>query len=400
MNFPFFVARRYLFSKKSTNIINILSILSLLGVLLSTAALVIVVSVFNGFEKQIVDSYNPISPDIRIEPRKGKTFRNDTLLAEKIERLEQVAQVLPVVSERVILEFEGRILIANALGVSKAVENVYAIDSLMREGAFYTTYEEKEYVVMGYPLAARLQMNLFSVEPLAIYALKSGRIKSTNLSQAFRKRYIRPAGYFDGYPEFSAENIFISFSFAQELFQLQNRISYWDLKLEIEANQGEVVKEIAKLVGDEFVVKTRFQLNETLFRMLKIEKFFVFVTLAIIFLIAAFNIVGALSMIISDKREDAMLLERLGATTQLTTRIFMMESLLIATLGTFFGLLLGLFFCMLQSRYGIVVMHMSSTSLPFPVVVRFADILLVLVVSLSIGFFIAIVTVKQIVKSK
>lgn len=399
MNFTLFIAKRYLFAKKSTNIINILSILSLVGVLLSTATLVIVIAGFNGLEQQILDAYNPISPDIRITPFKGKIFARDKRLETNILSIPGVEQVLPVISERVVLEFEERIVLANALGVPKSVTKVYALDSLIAGGAFYTEYADENYVVLGEGLASRLQMGLFAVKPLTIYALKRGRMSTSNLANSFSKRYVRPAGYFDGYPEFSANSLFIGFDFAKELFRMEDKISFWDIKVNKGNSVNEVMRKLEELLGAEYVVKNRFQLNETLFRILKIEKFFVFATLALIFLIATFNIVGALSMIISDKKEDTKVLEKLGATPQIIIRIFTLEALLISLIGTFLGLLLGLLLCLLQDKYGLVLMQINTGAFPFPVLISFFDLVLILLITLGIGLLVSVVAVKSIVKS-
>lgn len=398
--FPFFIAWRYFFSKKKKiNIINILSILSLLGILLSTIALIIVVSIFNGFEEQILGAYNPINPDLRIETIQGKSFENDTTIIKKIKEIDKVDFVLPVIKEQVILEFENRILLAYALGISDDFRRIYSIDSLMRGGAFYTKYNNQNYAVLGYPLAAQLRLGLFSDIPFSIYALKRDRVKSVNLSESFNKRYLRPAGYFDGIPEFSSEHLFVDFDFAKKLFHMKNHISFLDLKLKKGANEDKVIKHIKKILGAKFLVKNRFQLNETLFRILKIEKMFVFATLILIFIIASFNIVGALSMIISDKKADISTLEKLGATKPVIVRIFIFEALLIGNVGTFLGVLGGLFFCFLQKKYGFIVMHMSSEDLPFPVVFNYVDILLIILLTVAISFLIAGVVVKKMVSS-
>lgn len=387
-----------MFSKKKTNIINILSLLSVIGVLLSTAALVVVLSVFNGFEEQILAAYNPVSPDVRITAKQGKRFIPDSTLLQKIKKLEGIGLVVPTITERGILQFEDRTAIATVLGLPDAATEIYDFDTLMYSGSFYTQHDGQEFVVLGYPIAAQLQINLFAIEPISVYAAKRGSRSSVQLAQSFKKALLRPAGVYDGDPKFTQEHVIVSYPFAKELFSMGKSISAWEVKTKQGFSNSKVRETLQNLLGDSYVVKERYQLNETLFKMLKMEKFFVFATLAIILLIAAFNIVGSLSMIIIDKKEDIAVLKSMGVSRSLIKRIFVLESLMISLFGAFVGLALGLLVCGLQWKYGFVKMQGSYGSIPFPVSVQWQDVGLISVVVLIMGFLIALFTVRSIPK--
>lgn len=398
MKLPLRIARRYLFSKKKTNVINILSLLSVIGVLLSTAALVVILSVFNGFEDQILAAYNPVSPDMRITAKQGKRFVPDTTLLQKIKQTKDIELVVPVIRERGVLQFKGNMAIATVVGLPDEAAQIYDFDTLMQAGSFYTHYDGQEFVVLGYPIAAQLQTNLFAIDPIAVYAVKRGKRAVIQLSQAFKKELIRPAGVYDGDPKFTQEHVLVSYNFAKDLFSMGESISAWEIKLKNDASYAKIQEHLQTLLGDDYQVKNRYQLNDTLFKMLKLEKFFVFATLAIILLIAAFNIVGSLSMIIIDKKEDIAVLKSMGASTQLVKRIFVLESLMISLFGALVGLLLGLFVSWVQWQYGLVKMQSSYGSIPFPVAVQWQDIGLISFVVLIMGFLIALFTVRSIPK--
>ncbi len=392
------IARRYLFSKKKTNIINVLSLLSVIGVLLSTGALVVVLSVFNGFEEQILNAYNPLSPDIRITSTEGKRFIPDSLLLSKVKETEGVELVVPIIRERGVLQFKEHIALATIIGLPDEAMPIYSLDTLMQSGSFYTHYQGQEFVVLGYPLAAQLHASLFAIEPISIYAAKRGKKAAIQFSNAFNKALIRPSGVYDGDPKFTQEHVFVSYDFARNLFAMGNSISAWEIKTVAGASASDVREQLKELLGAKFEVKERYQLNETLFRMLKIEKLFVFATLVIILLIAAFNVVGSLSMIIIDKKEDIAVLKSMGATTVLIKHIFVAESLMISMFGAVAGLFLGLFVSWGQLYFGWVKMQMSYGAIPFPVLIQWQDIVTVILVVLLMGFLIALFTVRSIPK--
>ncbi len=230
MNLALRIAKRYLFSKKKTNIINVLSLLSVIGVLLSTAALVVVLSVFNGFEEQILDAYNPVSPDIRITSREGKRFVPDSLLLSKIKETEGVEVIVPIIKERGVLQFKEHIAFATIVGLPDEAIHIYNFDTLMQSGSFYTQHQGQEFVVLGYPIAAQLQASLFAITPISVYAAKRGKRAAIQFSNAFNKSLIRPSGVYEGDPKFTQEHVFVSYDFAKKLFAMGNSISAWEIK--------------------------------------------------------------------------------------------------------------------------------------------------------------------------
>ncbi len=401
MPLAFHIALRYLFSKKKTNIINILSLLSVIGVLLSTAALVIILSVFNGFEKQILDSYTTLSPDIKITATSGKRFKPNDKTLSKLKSIEGVQIIIPTIQERAVLQFEDRTTISTILGLPPQGGLLYDFKSLMQGGDFYTQYDNGEFIVLPYQTALELKANLFALSPLHIYAPKRGKIRSSSqLSHSFKKEPIRPSGIYEtGVVDRLGENYaVVSFDFAKRLFSMEETISAWEIKLHKQAKLSSVCQKMRKLLGKNFSVKDRYELNETLFRMIKLEKFFVFATLVIILLIAAFNIVGSLSMIIIDKKEDIAILKSMGATQKTIKKIFVLESLMISIFGAFSGLCLGILVSFLQLKFGFIKMQESYGATPFPIAIHLNDIALISLVVLIIGFLIALFTVRSIPK--
>ncbi|MBS9768241.1 MAG: ABC transporter permease [Flavobacteriaceae bacterium] len=401
MRLAFHIARRYLFSKKKTNIINILSLLSVIGVLLSTASLVIVLSVFNGFEEQILDSYNTISPDVKITAKTGKRFVPDTVLLHKIKQIEGVELVIPTITERAVLQFEDRTAISTILGLTDEGTRIYRFDSLMQGGDFYTHHNGAEFIVLPYEKAEELRANLFALNPIQIYVAKRGKKRSASqLAQSFKKELLRPSGVYDSNvgSRFNDAYALVSYDFAKELFSMGESISAWEVKTQGGVSVEDVCAEIQNIVGDSYVVKDRYQLNETLFRMIKLEKFFVFATLAMILLIAGFNIVGSLSMIIIDKKEDVAVLKSMGATQGMVKQVFVLESLMISLFGAFIGLVLGLLVSWAQWKFQFITMQESYNAIPFPIAIHWEDILLIILLVLLIGFLIALFTVRSIPK--
>lgn len=391
MKLPFFIAGRYLFSKKTTNIINVLSLISFIGILLISCALVIILSAFSGFEKQILDAYNPVNPDIRITAKEGKSFVPDTALLEKIKRLDGVELVVPIIQEKGILRFKENTSIATFMGLPPEGEQIYDFDTLMYAGEFYTSHNGYDFVVVGYPIAVQLQLDLFSLDPMQVYATKRGKRSGMSLQKAFNSENIRPSGVYDADPEFTKEHVVVSFDFAKKLFSMDNRITSWEVKSK-NTNFGSTIKKIKGILGADFEVRNRYELNPTLFKILKVEKLFVFLILALILFIAGFNIVGSLSMIIIDKKNDIGVLQSMGASRRLIKRIFVIESLMISLFGAFFGLAIGLVVSLLQQNYGFI----TYGAIPFPVHIQWGDILLIIGVVLLIGFVIALFTVRSI----
>ncbi len=398
MKFSLRIASRYLFSKKKTNVINILSLLSVIGVLLSTAALVIILSVFNGFEKQILAEYNPISPDISITAKHGKRFVPDATILAKLKQKEGVECVIPVIRERAVIEFQNRTALATLLGIPDEGQQIYDFETLMQSGDFYTHYEGKDFIVLGLPIALQIRANLFAIEPIHIYAAKRGKRSLSQLNNVFKKAALRPAGVYDTDTKIREEQAIVSYDFAKKIFSMGETISAWEIKAKQGFSTVKLRDEIQELLGSAYVVKERYELNATLFRMLKIEKFFVFATLAMILLIAAFNVVGSLSMIIIDKKEDIAVLKSMGATQRIVKQIFVAESLMISLFGAIVGIVLGLVVSGLQWKFEFIRMPENYGYMPFPISVKWQDITLIMLVVIVMGFLVAFFTVRSIPK--
>ncbi len=396
MNLPFFIARKYLLSKKKQHIINIISIISVIGVLVSTAALIIVLSVFNGFQEEIKENYSTISPDLSISKNGSKSFDPDSLLLQKINSLEQVQLATPIIKDHVVLNYNGKQTRATAIGIKKEAFAIYQLEGSLVGGAIYLENKEQDFGLFGTPIAQKINLNLVGVSPVEVYTARKGK-KTTSLTKSFHKKLLHPAGVFFSDPDFSSENIIVSFDFAQNLFDYQNRINFIEIKLQSENDILKIQEELKKLCGTTYTVRSKYELNESLYKMLKIEKLFVFFTLALIFLIAAFNIMGSVSMIILDKKSDIATLQALGASQKLIKSIFIAKAMSITLIGVGAGLIIGLLISWLQQTFEWINLYNDGyTVIPFSVSIQIFDILMVLLLVLIVGFLIAILSVRTI----
>lgn len=400
MRLPFFIARRYLFAKKSHNIINIISLISLVGVATGVMALVIVLSVFNGFDSLIARLYSSIDSDVRILPATGKTFSVATAEFDKIRELKGGAIFSEVLEENALFKYRSKQHIGVVKGVSKNYIYLTGLDTMLIDGEFSLWNGSQPMAVMGQGVAYYLNASLAHFDPLVVYVPKRGKA-TLSLESAFGRKNIMPSGVFAVEQEFDTQYVITPVEFVRSLLAYDSTtVTSVELKVAKGFNPERLKGEVEKILGSNFKVQNRFQQNESLYRTMKSEKFAIGMILTLILIIASFNIVGSLSMLIIEKRKDVETLRSLGADNDLIRKIFLTEGLLISIGGTIIGTLLGLIVCWAQITFKLIKLEGRGSFIvdAYPVDVQLGDIALILLVVLTIGFVAARFPVQMITK--
>ncbi len=389
MNLSLFIAKRYLISKKSHNAINIITFISVAGVCIGTMALIIVLSAFNGISDLVFGLYNTFDPDIKITPKEGKTFIPISSF-EKIKKMDGVAYYTEVLQENALLKYNDKQVIATIKGVSDDFVKMTRIDTVVREGEFILKHDSIDYSVLGYGIARRLNISLTDfMHPLEIYVPKRGNQSYLNPEDAFLIRSVEVSGIFSLNDDFDYRYALIPLSLARELLNRKNELSAIELGIKPDADKGKVQKEIKEILGNRFDIKSRYQQNEVLFKTINSEKWWTFLILAFILVIATFNVIGSLTMLIIEKKKDIQTLMFLGADKYLIRNIFMREGLMITLTGAFSGLLLGLLVCWIQLKFKLVPFSEGFVVDSYPIKIIPMDLAMVFSTVLLIGFFAA-----------
>lgn len=398
--FALWVARRYLFSKKSHNAINVISGISAAGVSIGTAALICVLSVFNGFGTLIQGMFSAFDPDLKISLVEGKTFNVNTPDLLKVKKLGSVAHYAEVIEETALLSFSDRQMPARIMGISENFNKVSSIDSIMYDGSFVLYDGAFQRAVVGIGVANKLGINARVINPLQILAPKrTGKINMVRPESSFNPASAYISGVFVvNQPEYDDQYVLTSLSLARELFEYdENTVSGLEIKVKPTAEIQKTKTEIRKILGERFKVLDRYEQQEDFYKITKMEKWITYLILCFILLIATFNIIGSLSMLILEKKEDIRVLKNLGAGEKLIKRIFLFEGWMISTLGAVFGITLGIIVILLQQHFGFLKLGGDNYVVDaYPVVLLFSDILITFVSVLIMGFLAALYPVKYI----
>ena len=393
MNFPFFIARRYLFSKKSTHAINVISGISVVGVAVATMALVVTLSVFNGFHDMVASFFTSFDPQLKIVPVKGKTVPSDDPLLTKVKQLPQVEVAMECVEDQALAVYKGRQAMVTIKGVEDSFSQLTHINEiLLGDGQFELHAADMFYGIPGIRLAEQLATGYTYDEPIKIFApRREGQLNMANpLDGLVEDELYSPGVLFNvKQSRYDKNYILTDIAFARRVFEQQGMLSALELRLKPGSNFESVKSEIKQIVGDNYYVRDRFEQQDDTFKIMKIEKFIAYIFLTFILMVACFNIIGSLSMLIIDKKDDVVTLRNLGANDRQITRIFLFEGRLISAIGAVVGICLGLMLCWLQQTYGFVKLGSSSGSFvvnAYPVSVHPEDIILVFVTVLVVGF--------------
>lgn len=399
MNVPFFIAKRYLISKKSHNAINIISSISVGGICIGTMALVIVLSGFNGLSDLVQSLYNSFDPDIEITVKRGKTFEMDPRVIQEIKSVEGVVHFTEVMQGNALLKYSDKQSIAIIKGVSPDFTKMSGFDTLVREGDFNLS---KNNVVLGKGLAYILQISTNNlITPLSIYAPKRGNNNSLNPEDGLNELICHPEGLFSINDEFDNQYVIMNIDRARYLLDYKKEeVTSIELGLEKGADVEQIQLKVQKIIGDQYITKNRQQQNELLYKTLKSEKLWVFIILVFILVIATFNVIGSLTMLIIEKKKDISILSSMGADMLLIRRIFLFEGLLITIIGAMSGLILGLLICWIQITFSVVKFGEGYVVDAYPMKIQSTDILIISMVVMLIGLFAAWYPVKIFTKKQ
>ena len=392
MNFSFYIARRYLFSKKSHNAVNIISCISVCGVALATMAMVCTLSVFNGFQDLVSTFFTAFDPELKVMPAVGKVFDGQDPRVLSIRQMPEIEVCSESLEDNAMVQYQGRQVMAVIRGVEDNFDSLTPIDSILfGKGELILHDEVANYAIPGIQLLSALGTGIRFLDPLEVYAPKRGaKVNIANPSTAFTTGNLFSSGltFVVGQEKYDNAYILTSLDFARQLFRYTTEISALNLKLKAGEDVETVKRMLEKRLGKEFVVQDRYEQQEDTFRIMKIEKLVSYLFLIFILLIACFNIVGPLSMLIIDKRNDVMSLRNMGANDRQITRIFLLEGYMISCFGAVSGVVLGILLCFLQQQFGLISLGSSGSFVveAYPVSVHAGDVILILLTVLAIGF--------------
>ena len=400
MNFPLFISRRYFFARKSHNAINVISMISLAGVTIGTMALIIVLSVFNGFDDLIKSLYNSFDPDLKITLAEGKSFVPGDTLLRHLSTDKDIAFYSRVIEENALIKYGKKQYVATIKGVDHNFKKINGLDTMIIDGDYRLEDNHESYAIVGQGVAYYLQIILKGITPMVIYVPKKSASMSLNAAEAFNPRYIFASGIFAIEAENDAKYIIVPLRFAQELLDDTLSVNAIEMKLAAGKNDEKIQQKIQQMVGPKYKVANRYQQKEVFYRIMKYEKWAIFMILSFILMVASFNIVGSLSMLIIEKKKDIATLSSLGADRKLIQRIFLHEGTMISFFGACIGLVLGLLVCWLQMKFGLVKLQGSGSFIinAYPVSVKLTDLILVFITVMGMGYLAALYPVHFIIK--
>ncbi|MBI9061356.1 MAG: FtsX-like permease family protein [Marinilabiliaceae bacterium] len=403
MNLALHIAKRYLIAKKSQNIINVISMISVVGVVTGSMALLVVLSVFNGLNGFIGDLFGAFDPDYKVVPVSGKVFSLDSLDVKALKDTEGVLFISEILEDQALLKFGKRRMPGQVMGVDCYFKQVSGVDSIMVNGPFRLHEKGENQGVLGAMLADQLNVRLNFVSPLAMYVpRRTGSINMMRPESSFNTEYIRPAGFFAvRQNEYDGKYVIVQIDQARKLFDYDSTmVSSLAIKVDPNIDGERLQHDLQKVAGPGVKVLNKEQQHEAFYKMMKVEKLMAFLILSFIMVIAAFNVIGTLSMLIYEKKESIFTLKSMGADRKLVTRIFLIEGWLISLVGVFVGVLVGVLLVWVQQYFGVIKFQGGGTYLmpAYPVKLQLMDVLLVVATVSIIGFLAAWYPVRVIVK--
>ncbi len=399
MNISLYIAKRYLVSKKSNNAINIISWISVIAIAITTGALIVILSAMNGLTGTVASLYNTLEPDLKITIAKGKFFEASPQLISEIKGIDGIKVVSQTLSDKALIKNIDKQTLVSIKGVDDNFNKLTKIDSVIVDG-FYGLSDTSSVnkIILGRGIAGQLQINIREyVNDLSLFSPVKGKNSSLNPEDNLNQLYASPSGLFSINDEFDYQFAFVSLKTAKKLFDEPNKITA--IEIGCDKNKSDKIqKELQQKLGNKFVVKNRYQLNDVLFKTLQTEKLATFIILAFILIIATFNIIGALTMLIIEKRKDIKTLYCMGASIQLIRNIFMREGFLITGIGAGIGLALGLLVCWLQMQFHLVTFGDEFVIPYYPIDIQLNDFIWLFGLIMLIGFFAALYPVRVFTK--
>ena len=393
MNFPFYIARRYLFSKKSTNAINVISGISVVGVAVASMALVVTLSVFNGFHDMVASFFTQLDPQLKITPAKGKTAASNDSTLMRIRQLDEVAVATDVLEDQALAVYGDRQQMVTIKGVDDNYDKLTHIRQILEGDGDYALHAaDMNYGILGLGVAYQLGIGYTYREPLKIYApRREGQINMANLQDGFVEDELYSPGVLFSIKQgkYDKRYIITAIQFTRNLFDRDGELTSLELRLKPGSNFEHVKAKVQEMAGTRFVVRDRYEQQEDTFRIMKVEKLMAYIFLTFILVIACFNIIGSLSMLMIDKRNDVVTLRNLGASDRQIIRIFLFEGRMISAIGAVIGIAIGLLLCLLQQQFGLIGLGSTEGSIvvdAYPVSVHPWDIVVVFFTVLAVGF--------------
>lgn len=373
MNFSQRIAKRYFFSKSTANAINIISGISVLGVAIGTAAMIIILSVFNGFGELITDMFGFFNPDIKVEVERGKFFEEDPELTLALVNMDNVAYVSKTIEEIAFFEYDKNQQAGTIKGVDELYPFINDIDSTVIDGRYYLTPDQTSYAVVGAGMRRQLAINVDNdFEPLMVYMAKRGNVGA--FEDPFKQESLKPMAVFSIQQDFDDQYVLSDLAFAQKLLDLEGQIGAYEIKLKDVGAADETKMKIQALLGDDFKIMTKYEQDAGFLRIMNIEKWISYAILILTFLLVAFNIVGALWMVVLEKKNDMAVFKAMGATDRQVGNIFLYEGLMLCGVGLVIGIVISLIVYYLQINYAIIA---TPNNFAYPISLRMIDFVLI-----------------------
>lgn len=406
MNLSLYIARRYLFSKKSHQVINIISGVAVAGVALATMAMVCTLSVFNGFTDIVARQFTAFDSELKITASNGKTFNRNNENIRKIESLPGIQTATAIIEDKAMIQYGGRQVMATIKGVEENFVQLTEIEhALHGNGSFVLQDSTFSYAVLGAELISNLNCGIYFTTPLEIYAPKRGsRVNITNPAANFKKDYLHSSGlvFVTNQSKYDANYILTSIDFTRKIFaREEGEVSSVELRFKADTDKKQLEKEIKYILGNDYTVENRYEQQKDIFKIMEIEKFISYIFLSFIMLVACFNIIGSLSMLIIDKKKDVETLRALGANDKLITRIFVTEGAMISFAGASLGVILGIIICLAQQHFGLLTFGDAASEFvvsSYPVRLITSDIITVLATVIIVGLFAVALPARTLIK--
>ncbi|MFN4122688.1 MAG: FtsX-like permease family protein [Flavobacteriales bacterium] len=383
MKTALFIARRYFFSRKKHNVINVISAISVVGVSVGTFALIVLLSAFNGLESWVVSLYDAFDSDFKIEAENRKFFATSEIDLNALKNINGIAFITPVIEENGLVRYRDRQHLVTFKGVGNDYNLHTGIDSMIISGSFDLQYGNSPAAVVGAGVAYILSLSTNdSFNPMELYVPRKNAGNTLNPEDAFNNAVLFASGIFQIQPEFDNKYVILPIDFAAPLFERESELSSVEIGLKKGFKSRQIKQKLENVLGPAFVVKNRFEQHQLLYKIINAEKWAVYLILTFILIIATFNIIGSLTMLVVEKSDDIRVLSNLGASPGLLRRIFFFEGMLISYSGCIIGLVLGFVAIFLQKQYGLI---MIVEDMPYPMLIKWEDVLFVVITVLSIG---------------
>ncbi len=399
MRLPLYIAWRYLFAKKTHNAINIITLVSVVGVAVGSMALVVVLSVFNGFEKLILSLFDAFHPDMEITVAEGKTFSMEAFPLDELKGVSGIVHYGEVLEESGLIMYKDKQHLVSLRGVDDAYRHITGIDTMVVHGEYLLVDNDRNFIIPGQGVSLVINASIHDyLNPIDIYVPRRGRTPGLHPAQAFRSSSNYASGIFAVQSEYDMEYVIVPLRLMRRLLDYHDEVTALVASIDPEYNHQRIQRQIREVIGPEYVVKNRLQQQDFLYRVMRSEKWAIFFILTFILIIAAFNIIGSLTMLVIEKRRDISVLRSMGASRQMIRRIFLVEGILVSLAGALGGIAIGGLISWLQMRYGLIRLQAEGVFIidAYPVSLQGLDLLLVGFTVFCIGLLASMIPLRNI----